>query len=141
MTPVVGAVLVAEGFALEADASVGAVGVEAADAQADEELDDVPEVESDECHLPLLEGVDELMVELVGEHPSPASLHEDDAEKVEPMVGAKGDETVVDDTHGRWVVVSAREPPSCAPCASYYEHPACNISRTHVLLFPRGWAF
>jgi len=74
--------------------------MEAALHQPHEELNHIPQVEQRVGQLPLLTSVDELMVQFMRFHLPPPTLHKDASKKVESVVGAKGDETVIDDFHG-----------------------------------------
>ena len=60
----------------------------------------VPQIEQHVSHLPLLVGVDELVIQFMRLHLAPSLLYEDGAKEVQSVVGAEGDETVVDDFHG-----------------------------------------
>ena len=100
MGDVVWIVFVGVGFAFKADVVVGFLCLETVLHQAHEVLYDVPQVETDVGHFPLLHGVDGLVVQFVCFHLAPFPLYEDSAEEIEPVVGAEGDETIVDNFHG-----------------------------------------
>ena len=68
--------------------------------QPNQKLKRIPQIEEHVSHFPLLAGVNELMVQFARFQFAPSPLHKDGAEEVEPVVGTKGDETIVDDFHG-----------------------------------------
>ena len=84
----------------ETDVVISLLSMESVLNQPHQELNHIPQIEKHIGHFPLLTGVDELMVQLVRFHLSPPALHKNNAEKVEAVVSAKRNETVVDDFHG-----------------------------------------
>ena len=68
--------------------------------QANQKLQPIPQVKEYIGHLPLLATVNELVVQFAWLHLPPSTLYKNNAEEIKSMVGAKWNETVVDDFHG-----------------------------------------
>ena len=99
MTQVAAVVLVGIRLPLKTDAVICLLRRKSALHQPHQELHPIPQEEQHKAHLQLLTGVDEFVVQFVKCHPTPLPLHENDAEEVEPVVGAERDETVVYHSH------------------------------------------